>query len=72
MICCSAPGVVAALRRLGIATGDRQNGHARRGQVSFGWDLQDCRVFDVLSTVSAHAKPPRLERESDLIPMQLE
>jgi hypothetical protein len=40
----SHAGVVAALRRLGIATDCGRNGHGVKGQVPFGWDLQDCRL----------------------------
>ena len=37
-------GVVAALRRLGIATDGRRKGHAVKGQVAFGWDFQESRL----------------------------
>jgi len=40
----SHAGVVAALRRLGIATDGGRNGHAVKGQVPFGWDFQDSRL----------------------------
>jgi len=40
----SHAGVVAALRRLGIAADGGRNGHAVKGQVPFGWDFEDCRL----------------------------
>ena len=40
----SSAGVVAALRRLGIATDGGRNGHVVKGQVPFGWDFEDCRL----------------------------
>jgi hypothetical protein len=39
----SNAGVVAALRRLGIAADGGRNGHAVKGQVPFGWELHDAR-----------------------------
>ena len=36
--------MLAALGRLGIACAAPRNGHALRGQVSFGWDRQYARL----------------------------
>ena len=40
----SHSAVLMALGRLGIACGAPRNGHALRGRVPFGWDIQDARL----------------------------